>query len=327
MRCAVVRAYPRIHITLVDLGNGTGRRYGGSGFAVDGLTTTASAKESSQTELVGPSHFDAPDIHDIRAALDRLSDSVGTAFSVSVRCDAPSHVGLGTKTSCVLAALRACNAIVDAQLDTREIVKLADRGGTSGIGVNTAFVGGFVADAGQPPDTAAPLLPSSAATGVYELPPAIVKLSVPKNWRVHLFLPEGKRLTGQSERDFFTKSTPIPRSEVLEVLASVYHGVAPAFASASLSELARSLQQIHTLGFKRREVAHQGSSVLELLRYLNDLGSTAAGMSSVGPLVYAITERTSEKLAEHFTSRYGSKYLGEFRPRNEGSDISLLGSI
>ena len=321
---AVVTAYPRIHITLVDLGHGTGRRYGGSGFAVDGLTTTACAKKASYTELVGPPHFESPDIGSIRTALDRLSNRLETGFNVSVRCDAPAHVGLGTKTSCVLAALRAGNAAAGANLNSQEIVKLANRGGTSGIGVNTAFFGGFVADAGQPANAAAPLLPSSAATGAYELPPAIVKLGIPECWRIHLFLPDGERLAGQAEQDFFVKNTPIPRSEILEVLASVYHGVAPAFASGNLPELARSLRRIHTMGFKKREVACHGNSVLDILRHLNDLRNVAAGMSSMGPLVYAIAAHTSEELAEHIMSRYGSEYLGEFAPQNEGSDVSLL---
>ena len=326
LRSAVVTAYPRIHITLVDLGHGTGRRYGGAGFAVDGLTTTARATKASHTELVAPSHFEAPDISSIRSALDRLSDRVGTGFNVSVRCDAPCHVGLGTKTSCVLAALRACNATVDAQLGTRELVKLAGRGGTSGIGVNTAFVGGFVADAGQPANAGARLLPSSAATGVHELPPAIVKLGVPDQWRIHLFLPDGKRLTGKAEREFFQRHTPIPRTEILEVLASVYHGVAPSFASGNLLELAHALRQIHTLGFKKREVASQGSIVLGLLRDLNDLGNVAAGMSSMGPLVYAIATGGSEELTAHFISCYGSVYVGEFGPQNQGSEVTYLGS-
>ena len=258
----------------------------------------------------------------MREAVDRLSDRLGTAFNVSVRCDAPSHVGLGTKTTCILAALRACNAVSGGELRTRELVKLANRGGTSGMGVNTTFVGGFVADAGQPANAAVPLLPSSAATGIYEMPPAIVKLNVPENWRIHLLLPDGQRVTGQAERDFFARNTSISRSEILEVLAFVYHGVVPAFASASLPDLACSLPRIHELGFKKREVAYQGDSVLELLRCLNDLGSLAAGMSSMGPLVYAIAAHASEDLTVQFKSRYGSAYLGEFGPRNEGGDVS-----
>ena len=322
MRSAFVTGYPRIHVTLVDLGHGTDRKYGGAGFAVNGLTTTASAKEANHTKFVGPSHFESGDIGGIWEAVDRLSDKTGTHFDVSVRCNAPSHVGLGTKTSCVLAALQACNAVSGAEIGTRELVKLSNRGGTSGIGVNTTFVGGFVADAGQAANAVVPLLPSSAAMENYELPPAIVKLSVPENWRIHLFLPDGKRVAGPAERDFFASNTPIPRSEVLEILASVYHGVAPAFALGHLPDLARSLRRIHGLGFKMREVANQGGSVIELLRYLNDLGNLAVGMSSMGPLVYAIADHASENLALQFKSRYGSAYLGEFTPRNKGSDVS-----
>ena len=324
MTSAIVTAYPRIHITLVDLAHGTGRIYGGAGFALDGLTTRAIAKKAERPNVVGPAHFQSEDVVGIHEAVDRLSDRVGMVFDVVVRCDAPSHVGLGAKTTCVLAALRACNAVAGAQLSALELVQLANRGGTSGIGVNTAFVGGFVADAGHPANPAAPLLPSSAATGTYEAPPAIVKLSVPKSWCVHLFLPKGQRVTGQVERCFFERNTPIPRWEVLEVLASLYHGVVPAFASGSLPDLICSLQRIHELGFKRREVEYQGDSVIALLRCLNDLSGLATGMSSMGPLVYAIAACASADLTAVFKSQYGSTYLGQFKARNEGSYVVVL---
>ena len=326
LKSAVVTAYPRIHITLVDVGHGTGRKYGGAGFAVEGLTTTVKAKEANNTGLLGPPHFDPGDLADLREAVDRVSDQLNVVFDVSVQCDAPAHSGLGTKTSCVLAVLRACNAVSGGSLSNRDIVKLSNRGGTSGIGVNTTFAGGFVADAGQASDSDTLLLPSSAATGTHETPPVIVRLKVPENWRIHLFLPDGERITGQAERDFFMRSTPIPRWEILEVLASVYHGVAPSFATGNLPGLACSLRRIHEFGFKKREVERQCASVPELLRCLNSVGNLAVGMSSLGPLVYAISALGSEDLTNQFKSRYGSIYLGEFKARNEGGDVRLVES-
>ena len=326
MRSAVVTAYPRIHITLVDLANGTGRRYGGAGFALDGLTTTATAKRAERGKFSGPAHFEPGDVADVREAVNRLSARLGLTFDVNVNCDAPSHSGFGTKTTGVLAALTACNAVVGAGLGARELVSLARRGGTSGIGVNTAFVGGFIADAGHPADSATPLLPSSLGEGPHLIPPAIVKLSVPEKWCVHLFLPEGRRVNAQIERDFFACNTPIPRWEVLEVLASVYHGIIPAFASASLVELTSSLQRVHELGFKKREVEYQGGSVLALLRFLKDVGGVAAGMSSLGPLVYGIAENDSSgEQRALFESEHEGSYLGQFKPRNLGNRVLLSG--
>ena len=326
MRRAITTAYPRIHVTLVDLGNGTGRRYGGAGFALDGLTTTARARTANKLNLLGPAHFEAADLISMREAVKRLCNELGVAFDVQVECQAPSHVGLGTKTTCILAALRACNAIASDPLVPESLIKLAGRGGTSGVGVNSAFCGGFVVDAGQPAAPKAPLLPSSAKVGTYDIPPAIVKVNVPERWRIHLFLPNGQRVTGQVERDFFARNTPIPRWEVLEVLASLYHGVVPAIASAKLSDLAYSLRQIHEFGFKKREVAYQGNHVVALLQRLDEVGSLAAGMSSMGPLIYAIAACESEELTTSFRTQYGSMYLGQFKARNNGSVLQVSDS-
>ena len=323
MNGAVVTAYPRIHITLVDLAHGTGRRYGGAGFALDAFKTTAIAKRARSLHVVPPEHFDSGDAAEICEAVGRVSGRLGVIFDVAVRCDAPSHSGFGTKTMTILAALRACAALADEHIETRELVRLSRRGGTSGIGVHTAFVGGFVVDAGHPADSMSPLLPSSSSEGLFHPPTATVKLSVPEQWRVHLFLPNGRRVVGQVERQFFQHNTPIPRWEVLEVLAALYHGVVPALAVGNLAALASALKKIHEVGFKRREVEYQGIATLTLLRFLNGLGSVAAGMSSFGPLVYAIAGHESPDLIALFGSRYASTYLGQFRAKNQGSSVLL----
>lgn len=321
MKTASVATYPRVHMSLIDLGHATGRRYGGVGFALNGLKTTAVARVAPSNRLIGPASFQPRDLVDVSRALEQISCRLGISFQVAVSCGAPSHAGFGTKTSSVLAVLMACNALATSGLDRRALVQLSKRGGTSGVGVSTAFLGGLVADAGHRAEAGRPLVPSAAGGGT-DPPPAIVTVAAPEAWKVHLFLPEGRRVAGEAEHEFFRRNTPIPRHEVLEVLALVYHGVVPAFVSASVSELKTALSRIQGLGFKRREVEHQGAPVADLLGFLNRVPGIAAGMSSLGPLVYAIGAGSPD-LVSLFEARYGALYLGELKVRNRGSSVAI----
>ena len=95
-----VRAYPRIHVTLVDLAGATLRANGGVGFAVDAMPTTVTASIAHVHALTVPSEFDAQVHADIEGSLLRLRRT--TAYpptAVSVVGSAPQHIGLGTKTS------------------------------------------------------------------------------------------------------------------------------------------------------------------------------------------------------------------------------------
>ena len=86
----------------------------------------------------------------------------------------------------------------------------------------------------------------------------------------------------------------MPALESLQTLGSVYHGVAPAILEGDLPALGYALRQIHAVGFKRREIAQQSDEVRTLLSQLQANRAVAAGMSSLGPLVYAITERDNQ---------------------------------
>jgi beta-ribofuranosylaminobenzene 5'-phosphate synthase len=102
-------------------------------------------------------------------------------------------------------------------------------------------------------------------------------------------LPDGNRRSGQSEVRFFNRNTPIPSDEVKEVLSLVYHGLVPAVLTEDLILLSRALKAIHKVGFKRRELDGQSLPTQDLLSRLQAIQGCASGMSSMGPLVYAIT--------------------------------------
>ena len=317
-----VRTFPRIHVTLIDLAGVTQRRFGGAGFSVDTMPVVLSVCRAPANRVDVSLPVRERDRADLEGHLTRLSAAMGACFCVEVQSMMPQHVGLGSKTALLLAMGLACNAMAEGQLDQTELVRISRRGGASGVGVNATFTGGFVVDGGRKATGArADFRPSSAA-GVGALPPLLVRCDFPAAWRVHLFMPRGTRYCGNAEEAFFAANTPVDSREVYEVLAAVYHGVAPAVAEADLHALRTALGELHTVGFKRREVERQSDSVRGLLGRLSRDRGVAAGMSSLGPLVYAIRETDDAEIS--YMSALGGpevEYLGCAGGRNGGYEL------
>ena len=317
-----VRSFPRIHVTLIDLGGATQRRFGGAGFALDAMPAVVKAFRDKECRVEGAPNLRGRDRKDLELYVRRLSNAMERTFRVQVQSVMQQHVGLGSKTALLLAAGLACNAVGGMRLQRDTLVGMSGRGGASGVGVNVAFDGGFVVDGGHKASVVNDSFRPSSACESAPLPPQMVRLEFPKSWRVHLFLPRGRRYSGESERRFFSENTPIDVHEVREVMAAVYHGVAPAVAEGDLEALRTALRAIHGVGFKRRELMGQGQDVRELLDLLWKHVGAAAGMSSLGPLVYAITKdgEGADVVRDGMTSGKGV-YLGTWSGRNRGHDV------
>jgi predicted sugar kinase len=92
----LIRCYPRIHISLIDLGNATFRQYGGAGFTLSGLPTEIEALPSDKMRFYGLDKLDSLGQDDILAALERLVKIVPSAKAqVTIRQVPPQHIGLG----------------------------------------------------------------------------------------------------------------------------------------------------------------------------------------------------------------------------------------
>ena len=315
-----VRTFPRIHMTLIDLAGVTERRFGGAGFSLDTRPAVLSATGATKNSLSVSSSVSCRDRGDLEGYLARLSAAMGRCFRVELEAMMPQHVGLGSKTAVLLAMGLACNEVAEGRLDRSGLVQLSRRGGTSGVGVNATFTGGFVVDGGRRRGSGE-FQPSSAG-GSDGPPPVLVRLDFPAAWHVHLFLPRGAGYFGRREETFFSANTPIGTGEVYDVLGSVYHGLAPAVAETDLVALRLALERVHAVGFKRREVEGQSGAVRRLLDELRDAGM-AAGMSSLGPLVYAIGEGDLEQ-RRVMRGLGGSEvdYLGCVGGRNRGYELA-----
>jgi beta-ribofuranosylaminobenzene 5'-phosphate synthase len=138
-------------------------------------------------------------------------------------------------------------------------------------------------------------------------------------------LPPGKRLTGEEERHFFDEATPVPRGDVLEAIAAMYHGVVPAVLNADIYALNSSLKTLHDVGFKRRELDAQSDAVKRTYCRLSTTPGIAAGLSSLGPLVYAVADfrdLDAMESASRICADEGGVFLGAFSGRNRGYEIS-----
>jgi beta-ribofuranosylaminobenzene 5'-phosphate synthase len=277
--------FARLHLTLIDVGLGTRRRYGGAGIALSNPFVTVEAVRARRCGALLPVDASTDLVPAVDTVLSRLAN-VGLPAEIRVNGSIPAHVGLGSKTATLLAILEAVLREYDQSIDDDARLSLIGRGGVSGIGVNATVLGGLIVDAGHRQHTDLGFAPSSLTTAQRK-PPVNSRIEFPKSWAIDLLLPEGPRLHGEKELDVFSAYAPIPMDDSLTVMSEIYHGVLPAVSEGDLPTLAASLRAVHLRGFKRYELQQQPRSEA-LLEAIWSASDVAAGMSSMGPLVYAI---------------------------------------
>jgi len=312
-------AWPRVHLGLVDLGGATQCRYGGSGCSVEGRPVEVFAEPARDVSVELATSLEARTQDDLVALQARIAAALGDRGArIVVEQAPPEHVGLGSKTALLLAVACAAMHVGRGATGRTDLQRLSGRGGTSGAGINLFFDGGFVVDGGQPYANDAEWTPSSDGPPAV-IPPVLARHEIPKSWRFHLIQVNGHGPSGVAEREFFRTMTPIPRVEVLESLAALHHGVLPGFAAGNLGLVARGLRTAHGVGFKRRELERQTARVQNLYGNIASDPTIAVGLSSVGPLIFAITDAddAGDRVVQ-LAHRTGAKMLKCVRPINHG---------
>jgi beta-ribofuranosylaminobenzene 5'-phosphate synthase len=316
-----IQAHPRLHLTLIDLGGVTERKYGGAGVTLSGPLVRVTARPSHRMHLGGLDQLDERGRVDVEGAIGRLMQcETLRPCELSLDSAPPQHVGLGTKTSILLSFLVALARASGVSIDVRALQRLSARGGVSGIGVHGFFAGGYLVDAGHERATSEGFAPSSARTN-FRIPPLATRLPIPDQWRFQLVIPRGRRIAGGDESELFKRLAPIPEREVYQILGHVYHGLTPAFAEADLPLLRHSLSRVHSIGFKCRELHAQHDNVLELYRSLLAIETCAVGMSSLGPLLYTVTEQEdhpARSRVEAICREHQGELLGTVCGTNKG---------
>jgi beta-ribofuranosylaminobenzene 5'-phosphate synthase len=159
----------------------------------------------------------------------------------------------------------------------------------------------------------------------FDIPPVNARADIPSDWRFVLCCAAGIRYSGASERAFFARHCPIPKAEVYQTLACVYHELLPAVVEAKIHRLKAALEHVHDIGFKRRELSCQSGNVRSLFRSLKRFPNCAVGMSSMGPLVFAIIRSNDVDAlrAVRLEARKAkARVLGVFSGRNESFEFA-----
>jgi beta-ribofuranosylaminobenzene 5'-phosphate synthase len=322
-----VIARPRIHVGLVDLGHASSRSFCGIGFAVNARPTVWRVEDNTETLLFGTEGLDAEAKQDLVQLAARLTAVCEErSFTATLESVADQHIGLGTKTTMCLSLISAVNALKNLQLDAASMIALSSRGGASGIGVNLFFDGGIIWDGGHPQRGHGPLMPSGGQSPTNR-PPKLSRWSFPDSWEVALMLPAGMRANGEYERRFFQGNTPTPKIEALETMAVMYHAIVPAMVTLDTSLLREGLGKLHNVGFKKLEVQNQAKATQAALTHLFQRTKIPVGMSSMGPLLYAIISKADNSAVQILIKACREakvNFLGVFDGWNSAHEIKAL---
>jgi beta-ribofuranosylaminobenzene 5'-phosphate synthase len=299
-----VRAAARLTFSMIDLNGSMGRRNGVASLAISNPHFQASVFSADRSSVSGPpaatSELEAPMLEMLAHLQDRLSGP-----SVRVTCESlmPQHVGLGSKTTILLAVAKAYAALSQAEVSTAELAKICKRGGTSGASVNLIDRGGFLVDGGhQNPldfdeDPGIYLVPSRKAGAPERIPPVLVNAPFPA-WPILLIKPRGAGLSGSGEYKWFEETFPLPLAAVQKVAHLVLMGLAPAIAEANYGAFCQTLNRLtfETL-YKQEQIKTHSDEVRHVLNTAMKHGAIdGIGISSQGPTCFAFTRRPNVTL-------------------------------
>lgn len=283
----VVSVPARVHLTLIELGQGGYRRNGGIGFGIKA--------PARRLEFAGAPKFDLSGLAALgfsRQEIDRLDTTLGRVraayglpnATVLIAAQGPGrHIGLGSGTAVTLACLELLFAINNVSLEPSELIRISGRGGTSGVGIHTYFSGGFIVDAGRKFDTE-PFASSDQISQPASTPALLARYNMPC-WPIGLVLLPCPGLTEAQEKDVFASlnTAPISASEVHEIAYHSIFGASAAVATSNYSAFCEAINALQQSAWKRREIAAHGDAVSSAIKRMLELGCDCVGLSSMGP--------------------------------------------
>ncbi len=324
----------RIHLSLIDENGYTSRVDGGIGLMLNQPNVVLEVSNHANKFTIECDRYYRESVQVINqkaSKIFKLFHINNKNFHFDLKKYYPRHVGLGSRTQLSLAIGTAIATIKDMDIPVKEITKMVERGGTSGIGWRGFETGGFILDGGHDFGVGKEkedFLPSSSA-GSANPALTISRYNIPENWRFVLVIPNVKPgAHGEDEVKIFKNYTPIPREEVNEVSHQILMKVLPGILKNDLKCFGEGLKRIQSIGFKKIEISLQHQIVRDILMFFENYGVKAYGMSSFGPSVIGITETDAEaeklkKSVEEFTKDIGGHYY-ICKPNNNGAKIEYI---
>jgi len=289
-----LRTNSRLAFGLIDTNGEIGRVEGGLGLALESPHLELCAMHADGLRIDGPASVSDNTRRKFEAMAQHFKENYNVqGIDIRVEETIPGHAGLGSGTQLAMAFGQAINLLYDLNLTIPEIGRIAQRGGTSGIGCAAFETGGFLADGGHRfggPDGKQVFAPSAASTG-FTAPPIIFNSKLPSNWRIVLVLPTlGLMTHGDEERALFLKHCPTPAEEAAQAARLAFLKVLPAIMEADLESFGAGLEAMQRLGFKRIQIARQNEAVRAIIDRMRQLGLRGVGMSSWGPTLFGFSD-------------------------------------
>ncbi|AFK22551.1 beta-ribofuranosylaminobenzene 5'-phosphate synthase family protein [Pyrococcus sp. ST04] len=305
----IVRTPKRLHLGIIDPIGTFGRRFGSIGVALeDGYEVKITPSDSLRIEA------NDEDKEVIKNVIEVMNSKFGTGFEyhIEVRKSIPRHVGLGSVTQLSLAVGSAVAKLSHLSIGEEDIAKALGRAKESGAGLYVFKYGGLVIDGGVKED----------------IPPLIVRHTLPPDWGFILVMPNVKRGLSEREEEEIMKDKFGDEKAAKEISHRILLQLLPALIEKNIKEFGKALSEIQAL-VGRHFSAFQGGEFRDdiaiIVNFLKEK-TYGAGQSSWGPTVYGlirISEYEPIKASiQEFLEDHGIKARVELGiPRNTGAEI------
>ena len=197
-----------------------------------------------------------------------------------------SHVGFGSNTMIYLACIEALFILNQRNYSEEDVIALSGRGGTSGIGVNTYFRGGFIFDTGIAIHGQRTHAPSSAFVSKECKQPLLMKSVELPFWDLGICIPQIVPKTEEEESRFFQANCPIGKKDVEKILYESVYGATSSLMENNFKMFCNSINTIQQTKWKSLERNLYGDTIIEVEDTIRKNGARCVGMSSMGPMLY-----------------------------------------
>lgn len=303
------------------------RRNGGIGFSIDRPTMICKFVPSDTFRIID-NRSNALNDQEQERLLSHLKDVHSRygcirAFECTIESDIIPHCGFGSSTMLYLSVTEALFLLNDIQYSREQLVRASGRGGTSGIGINTYFDGGFVFDIGvKNVGDKTSITPSSISKNDNQ--PFVAYRHAMPQWEFGVCISRQLRfLTENEEVSFFSQVRSINQSEINEILYHAIYGVLASVEENDLATFKRAIKHIQCTQWKSLERSIYGKEIERVEQILYDNGADAVGMSSLGPMLF-FTADNVDQVVRKICAKYPELICFKTQSNNSPRSISVL---
>lgn len=276
----------RIAINLYDMNGELGRVDGGMGFSLEYPRLVFDIEKSESINIINKQLLGEELSTEVERVLNQIKKEDGlTGANIDVSEAIPIHSGFGSKTATLLSTVYALGKLNGKEYDFRDIAVRVHRGGTSGLGANIIDKGGFILEGGHSTKYKKVFQPSSAIKEI-KIAPILAQYKFP-DWDILIVIPQTERIYGMKEKTVFQEICPIPSNDVEKIARATLSQCLPAIVEEDLETFCSGIETIQEGVWKKGEIDQYDGEIRKVMDYLKKNGARGAGMSSMGPGIYA----------------------------------------